>query len=268
MYFEAFKKLIPQTIQPKSPTGPRQPPSSPSKFEGRERQSFSNYRRSPQRDSDPSNFASSVPEICHKKDSSNSISGRKKKRSFKRERKRRLREYGRQRGRALIEDRDKYDGQITLIQEERLILAAGATKKNSVFLDLDGTILPFQTGNRKHRAPKFRPGLREFINVVKPLANLFLFSAGARVRTRNIFTRYFQADFCGYFDRANLKRGKKCFRDLENEEHRILVLDDNQSAIHPWSTSCHVNIPRWLGNDDDKALLSAAEEILKRIEHK
>lgn len=135
--------------------------------------------------------------------------------------------------------------------EMRLIVANGTGKPRLVVIDIDGTLIPYQTGKRKHSAPSLRPFYQELVSFLKKEADLFLFSSASPTRTKNLFLKYFSADFCGYFDRTHLKRGRKCLEPLQFTGQKLLIIDDDPSAVHQWSESSHLCVPRWFGDSAD-----------------
>ena len=148
-------------------------------------------------------------------------------------------------------------------REIQLILAAGNKHYLSIIVDLDRTLLSYREGSRKHRSPLFRPHFRTFVNKLKNKANLFIFSSGLATRSKNIFKKYHQPDFKGYFIPGHLYRGKKCFNQFETEKLRILIVDDSDYAIHERSKKLHVHVDRWFGDSKDTGLLKALKEINK-----
>jgi len=107
------------------------------------------------------------------------------------------------------------------------IFSRGKLHGRSVVLDIDGTLIEFREGPWKHRAPKFRPFYREFVEGLSKFCNLFLFSSGYPTRSKNLFQKYFRDDFCGYFDRTLLHRRHRSLKAIDSEDHPLFVVDDS-----------------------------------------
>lgn len=136
---------------------------------------------------------------------------------------------------------------------------------NVVFLDLDGTLLPYQLGKRVHRAPILRPFCSELLAALKRRARLFLFSSGPAERTKNLFQKLFREDVDGVLDWTHLHMGKKCLKLFKEAGVRPFILDDNPAAIHAESQAFHVSVPRWFGSLEDRALLAVAREMITKL---
>jgi len=143
------------------------------------------------------------------------------------------------------------------------IFSRGKLHGRSVVLDIDGTLIEFREGPWKHRAPKFRPFYREFVEGLSKFYNLFLFSSGFPIRSKNLFQKYFRDDFCGYFDRTLLHRRHKSLKAIDSEGHPLFVVDDSQEAIHQWSQHLHIPIRRWTGEPEDAELPRVLEVVQK-----
>jgi len=186
---------------------------------------------------------------------------KRKGRYFKRARQQRLKANGRTTAHRTSDFDDPIAYTVNKEDEIRLILAAGVGRRCSVIIDLDGTLISFQKGPARHRAPVFRSHFRSFVDALKPHAALFMFSAESATRSRNLFGKHLSDDFAGYFTPRHLYRGKKCLAEFSTPDHPIVIVDDSSYAVHPHSKDMHVEVQRWHGNPDDVGLIDALQKI-------
>jgi hypothetical protein len=159
---------------------------------------------------------------------------------------------------------DSPDGfQVDRDQKMTDIFSHGTAYNRSVVIDIDGTLLEYREGRREHRAPKFRPFYRTFVDGLNRFCNLFLFSSGTPTRSKNLFQKYFKNDFCWYFDRTLLHRKHKSLKAIDTGDHPLLIIDDSSDAIHPWSGHLHLPISCWTGDPDDTELLRVLQLVEK-----
>ena len=153
------------------------------------------------------------------------------------------------------------------INKEQLmndVIAQNRKHSRALVLDIDGTLIEFTHGKRKHRAINFWPNYKQFIAEVQEFADLFLFSTMSITKLNRLWPKYFETDFSGRFDRRILSRFKKNLHPLVETGFDILLLDDLPEKIHERFHPFFIPIKRWEGNEDDNELLNALEVIRKR----
>lgn len=104
------------------------------------------------------------------------------------------------------------------------IFAANRRHSRALLVDLDGTLIPFKKGKRKHRSPHLRPHWEKFLSEIQKFADVFIYSAMSITRMENLWKTYLKSHFSGYFDRQFLCRRKKSLKFLEEIDPRCSLL--------------------------------------------
>lgn len=140
-------------------------------------------------------------------------------------------------------------------KEMKAIFTQNRTKNRALIFDLDGTIIAFAKGKRKHCKVSFRPHFDEFMNRVSKMADVFIYSAAEIIRLENLMKNQLKGRFCGFFDRRFLSRRKKSLAWLIEIDPELIVIDDTPHMIAENSKNHFLFVNRWGGDDRDEELL-------------
>lgn len=154
------------------------------------------------------------------------------------------------------------------IDEIKKVFIQNRTHDRALLVDLDGTLIEFEEGKRKHKVPKLRPHFDTFVNQLSNHVDLFVFSASNPIRLKNIAGKYLGDKFKGFFDRRYMSRKRKCLNVFKQLDSTVLLIDDNPQLVHSSSQQDVIRISTWKGDPNDDELLKVLEVICQRLDLK